>query len=326
VEVRVKNGNILKALTTTQAAAPTIMPDIVALSREDLEAVAGAGLLHPLDGLSTLPDDPDWYPYARQIAHVKNTAFGLPFAGDALALVGYTTSLPTSWNELPEGTLFVFPAADPQALFTLSLYLSVGGTLVDDQGLPFMDEAILAEVLSLYVPPEEDEVGFVSPLVTEYQTNEQSWNAFLEQRGNLSSGWVSTYLQTEPANVELAALPGLDAGQYTLGTGWSWALSGLNLDNQPLAMELAEFLTDSTFLAEWNQATGYLPTRPTALMSREDAVLQLGLSQTAESANLIPSQELLTVVGPLVSQAVQSVVNGEKLPAEAVQTLSEELR
>ena len=88
IEVRVKAGNILKALTTTQAAAPTIMPDIVVLSREEMEAVSGAGLLHPLDGLSTLPDDPDWYPYARQLAHIKNTAFGLPFAGDALALVG----------------------------------------------------------------------------------------------------------------------------------------------------------------------------------------------------------------------------------------------
>ena len=165
VEVRVKAENgtngLINALTTTRSAAPSVMPDLVALSRANLESATAKGLLHPLDGLTTLPDDPDWYPYAHQIAHIQNTTYGLPFAGNALALVGYRAPLPSAWNDLPGETLFIFPAADSRALFTLSLYLSAGGTLQDTQGRLKLDEAILAKVLTLYSP--ETEYPFISP-------------------------------------------------------------------------------------------------------------------------------------------------------------------
>ena len=324
IEVRVKAESMLNSLATTRAAAPTIMPDLVALSRTDLEAITAQGLLHPLDGLTTLLDDPDWYLYARQIAHIQNTAFGLPFAGDALTLVGYANPLPTSWVELPEEILFVFPAADPQALFSLLLYLSAGGTLENDQGIPTVDEAILAKVFSLYLPSEEG--TFLSSMVTEYQSDEQAWNAFLEQRGNLTVSWASNYLRDRTPWMTLASIPGLETGQYTLATGWSWALAGSNPDNQALAVELAEFLSDSGFLAEWSQAAGYLPTRPTALSSWNDAQPKLELAQTTESAHLVPSQELLTIVGPLFAEATLLVIKGEQLPAEAAQFVAEQLK
>ncbi len=324
IEVRVKAEDVVNALSKTQAAAPSIMPDLVALSRTDLESATAIGLLHPLDGLTTLLDDPDWYPYARQMAHIQNTTFGLPFAGDALALIGYANPLPGSWNELPEETLFIFPAADPQALFSLSLYLSAGGELVNEQDLPTVDEAVLAEVLSLYTPSEEE--TFLSSMVTEYQSDEQAWNAFLEQRGNLTVSRVSNYLRDRTPALTLASIPGLEAGQYTLATGWSWALAGSNPENQALAVELAEFLSDSVFLAEWGQAAGYLPTRPTALASWSDAGFKLGLAQTAESAHLVPDQGLLTVVAPLFTEATLSVINGEQLPVEAAQSVAEGIK
>jgi ABC-type glycerol-3-phosphate transport system substrate-binding protein len=300
------------------------MPDLVALSRVNLESATAKGLLHPLDGLTTLPDDPDWYPYARQMAHIQNSTFGLPFAGDTLALVGYRAPLPSAWDELPDETLFLFPAADPRALFTLSLYLSAGGTLQNNQGQLDLDEAILAEVLSLYNPDVEN--PFISPQVVNYETDEQAWNAFREQRGNLVVSWTSRYLQEQTLSLALTPLPGLEAGQYSLATGWSWALAGSNPENQPLAVELAEFLSDSQFLAEWTQAAGYLPTRPTALSSWEDANLLLTLTQAADSASLIPGEDLLVTIGPLLTEATLAVINGELLPDEAAQAVSEQLK
>ena len=330
IEVRVKSESMLKAPTTTQAAAPVIMPDVVALSRADLEAVSAVGLLHPLDGLSTLLDDPDWYPYAFQMAHIQNTIFGLPFAGDALTLISTNSSLPPAWRELPEETLFVFPAADPKGLFSLSLYLSAGGVLIDDQGLPTVDETTLTKVLSLYLPTEGGDDGevtqFFSPASGEYQSYEQAWNAFLEGSGNLTVNWASRYLEEQTSALYLAPLPGLETGQYTLATGWSWALAGSNPENQSLAVELAEFLSDSLFLAEWSQAAGYLPTRPTALSSWDDAQFKLRLSQTAEFSHLIPSDDVLMVFGPLFTEATLSVLNGEQLPAEAAQSVTEQLK
>ena len=328
IDVRVKaesgTSGILNALTNTRSAAPSVMPDLVALSRTDLESATAKGLLHPLDGLTTLLDDPDWYPYARQMAHIQNTTFGLPFAGDALALVGYRSPLPLAWNELPDETLFIFPAADPRALFTLSLYLSAGGTLQDDQGRLELDEAILSKVLSLYSPDTEN--PFISPQVINYETDEQVWNAFREQRGNLVVTWTSRFLTEQTLPLALAPLPGIETGQFTLATGWSWALAVSNPENQPLTVELAEFLSDSQFLAEWTQAAGYLPTRPTALSSWADANVQIILTQTAESAILIPGEDLLVTVGPLFAEATLSVLNGEQLPVEAAQFVVEQLK
>ena len=328
IEVRVKaesgTSGLLNALTATRSAAPSIMPDLVALSRADLESATAKGLLHPLDGLTTLPDDPDWYPYAREMAHIQNTTYGLPFAGDTLALVGYRYPMPSAWSDLKKDTLFIFPAADPHALFTLSLYLSAGGTLQDNQGHLALDETIMDEVLSLY--PSFTENGLMPPNIVDYQDDEQAWNAFREQRGNLVVSWTSRFLKEQTLPLALAPLPGLDTGQYTLATGWSWVLAGSNTNNQPLAVELAEFLSDSQFLAEWTQAAGYLPTRPTALSSWSDARTQTILSQTAESANLVPGEDLLVTVGPLFAEATLAVINGEQLPTEAAQSIVEQLK
>ena len=325
VRVKVESGTsgLLNALSTTRSAAPSVMPDLVALSRADLESATSKGLLHPMDGLTTLPENADWFPYARQMAHIQNSTFGLPFAGDALALVGFRYPLPTAWSELTGETIFIFPAADPRALLTLSLYLSAGGTLQDSQGRMALDEAVLADVLSFYLPGTEN--GFISPQVINYESYDQAWNAFREQRGNLVVSWTSAFLNEETIPLALAPLPGLETGQYTLATGWSWALSGSNLENQTMAVELAEFLSDSQFLAEWTQAAGYLPTRPTALSSWEDARIQLVLTQTAKSSNLIPGEDLLVTLGPLFTEAALSVLNEEQLPTEAARSVIEQI-
>jgi len=325
IDVRVKaEDSLITALTTTRSAASSSMPDLVTLSRANLEAATAKGLLHPLNGLTTLLDDPDWYAYALQMAHIQNSAFGLPFAGDALALVGYRSPLPSDWENLSDETLFIFPAADPRSLFTLSLYLSAGGTLQDNQGSLVLDEEILTEVLTLYLP--DTETPFISPQVVNYETDEQAWNAFREQRGNLVVSWLSRFLDEETLPLALGILPGLETGQYTLATGWSWALAGSNSENQPLAVELAEFLSDSEFLAEWTQAAGYLPTRPTALSSWSEAEEQTVITQTAESANLIPTEDILVTVGPLFSEATLAVLNGEQLPADAAKSVAEQLK
>jgi len=327
IEVRVKaedgaNG-MLNSLTTTRPAASSVLPDLVALSRAQLEAATAKGLLHPLDGLTTLPNGSDWYSYARQMALIQNTTYGLPFAGDSLALIGYRSPLPSTWTEIPDETIFIFPAASTRALFTLSLYLSAGGTLQDSQGRLALDETVLADVLSMYVPDEEN--GFISAQVVNYENDEQAWSAFREQRGNLVASWTSRYLEEQTLSLALAPLPGLESGYYALATGWSWSLAGSNLDNQPLAVELAEFLSDSEFLAEWTQAVGYLPTRPTALSSWENAEVQMILTQTAEAATLVPGEDVLVTVGPLFAEATLSVISGEQLPEEAAQSAVEQL-
>src|SRR5689334_4089135 len=52
IEVRLKkadtDGEILNDLSVTSAAAPSVLPDLILLSRSDLESAAQKGLLHPI--------------------------------------------------------------------------------------------------------------------------------------------------------------------------------------------------------------------------------------------------------------------------------------
>jgi len=168
IEVRIKKaeaeGDILNALSLTSAAAPSVLPDLVLLSRSDFELAALLGLLHPIDGLSTSLDDPNWYSYAQQLGQIQNTGYGLPFLGDALVLVYYPElDQIVTWEDVlaSDGQL-VFPAGNSQALIGLSLYASAGGEVLDAQGLPTLDLEALTRVLTLVEEGVSKEVFPVS--------------------------------------------------------------------------------------------------------------------------------------------------------------------
>ncbi|MDO9347845.1 MAG: hypothetical protein Q7T47_01055, partial [Anaerolineales bacterium] len=96
LEVRVKAesgpAGLLESLAAARQAAPSALPDLIALPYRDMESAATRGLIYPLNNLtSVLTGRPsagaDWYDYADQMAQSQEATFGLPFAGDALVLV-----------------------------------------------------------------------------------------------------------------------------------------------------------------------------------------------------------------------------------------------
>jgi ABC-type glycerol-3-phosphate transport system substrate-binding protein len=305
LEVRLKAtegpGGLLDALTNARAAAPLALPDLVALPRPTLEAAALKGLVHSYDEFLPAAEDQDWYSYATQLGRLQESTFGLPFAGDALVLVYRTTSVdapPASLAEALQKTgPLAFPAADPQALFTLSLYQAAGGPLWDEQERPTLEPATLAQVLTFY------QQGAISELLpfwlTQYATDEQAWQAFESQQAEMAVTWASRYLQNMPADTAAAPLPTPDGEPFTLATGWDWALASTNPERLALSVDLATFLTESPFLAEWNAAAGYLPPRPSALASWRSPSLQPLAAGLSESARLVPSAEVLTSLAPI---------------------------
>jgi hypothetical protein len=62
IELRLKKmdseSDIVNVLSLTGTAASEALPDLILLSRPDLEAAALRGLLHPIDGLSISLEDP----------------------------------------------------------------------------------------------------------------------------------------------------------------------------------------------------------------------------------------------------------------------------
>lgn len=313
IEIRIKSeADILNTLSITSNAAPEAMPDLIALSYSDMQVTASAGFLHPLEGLTPILQDPDWYSFARDLGHLKNTEYGIPFASDALVTIyrpAVFEEVPSTWDAiLASGTYLAFPASDPKALLSLSLYLSEGGQLTDDQGAVALNEESLVRLLSFHKTAIES--GTVPRLIRDYQTDAQSVQFFRDGRADLAVIWVSSDIQTRSG--DYLPLLGLDNPPYSLGDGWVWALAGSYVENQPLAIELASYLVDSDFMSKWTMAAGYLPTRPQALNGWDGEELKAPINEVLQSAHPMPPRDVVSVVGPLLQGALIRIFNGEQ--------------
>lgn len=331
VNVRIKAtsgaGGLLESLTAASGAAPGAVPSVIALPRADLEVAAIKGLLTPLDGISTDIDQPDWYDYARQLAMVQGATFGLPFAGDAM-VVAYRPSRvvapPTDWKTVYSlAQPLAFPAGDTQALFVLSLYQSIGGTVEDAQRRPTLQPEVLSQVFQVLADGEAR--GIFPAWLEQYETSAQVWQAYRDLRVNALVTWTSNYLSTLPPDTSAVPVPSLDDSPLTLATGWVWAVSDPVPERRELSIHLAEFLAEGPFMARWTEAAGYLPARPSALAAWTNQSLKTLLSPVAVTAQARPSVELLSSLGPVLREATLKILKKQSDPTQAAQSAAERL-
>jgi len=321
IEVRVKseggNNGLLNSLSLTSLAAPSAAPDLIALSYSDMGSAAQMGLIHPIDGLTTIMQDPDWYVFARDLAHVQNSEFGLPFAADALVIVyrpAVFKEAPSIWGSIFEsGNQMVFPASDPKSYFPLSLYLSENNQIADAQGALTLDEKTLTRVLTFY--KQAIDAGAVPPAVKDFQTDQQSMPMFYDGEAGVAVIWVSSDLGIQSG--QYLPLFGMDDMPYTLTDGWVWSLASSDSEKQSLVIELATYLVDSSYMSSWTDASGYLPTRPQALDGWADEELRGSINEVLQYAHPVPSDNVLTRAGPLMQQALVRIFNGEQPEAVA---------
>jgi ABC-type glycerol-3-phosphate transport system substrate-binding protein len=331
IDVRVKAasgaGGLLDSLTATNAAAPDALPDIIALTRPDLETAALKSLIFAMDGLTDIPDDTDWFSFTREMALLQGSTFGLPFAADTLVLVYRSDRIPEfpgNWNGLIEsGIPLTFPAESDQAVFQLALYLAAGGNIQDNQRRPVLEVTPLADVFRVIADGVES--GTFSSNLSQYQTSAQVWTAFRDGQTDLAVTWLSNYLKDRPEDATIAPLLPVNDGAVALGTGMSWAVAAADENRQPLAVELAEFLVQPEFVSEWTRAAGYLPSRPSALQGWQDQTMVAKFSQIALMTRLSPSNDLVSSLGPILREGTRQILQGLVDPAQAAQVAVENL-
>lgn len=331
VQVRVKAasgaGGLLEALSATRAAAPGSLPSLVILPRLELESAALKGLIYPLDNLTTTMDDPDWYNYARELSLIYGSAFGIPFAGDALVLAYRSNQIPEpprTWSGLMDQHMTIlFPATDPASLLTLDLYLSAGGSVMDADSRPMLDAEILSNVLSLYYNGYR--TGVFPALLLNYSSDDQSWQAFKEGKAQWVVTWSSQYLSDPPADTAAIPLPSFGEDDFTLARGWVWAVTDMDETRRQTAVRLIEYLTDSDYLTSWTYAAGYLPVRPSTLAAWPNPGMRTLLSQITLSAKLTPSSLLLSSISPALSQATLAILTLQSDPVQAAENAADSL-
>ncbi len=147
VVVRIKalegESGINGALESASTIAPASLPSIVALPYSIMESAAVDGLLAPISSDTLIINDPDWLPYAREVARVNDTAYGTPFGGDALVLAYRPLVVPDppkTWQGVINQEQFVsFPADESSAAVVTQMYLSAGGSLQNSDGSPVLE-------------------------------------------------------------------------------------------------------------------------------------------------------------------------------------------
>lgn len=320
VAVRVKAvsgpGGLLESLTAA-AAAPLALPDLIALPPAGLDNAAGRGLILPLGDWLANPTDADWYPFAVDFAAVGEEPYGLPFAADALTLA-YRPSLmeipPASWAATLEmnGPL-AFAAANPQAHYTLALYLARGGAILDESGRAILELEQLEAVLAYY--EQASQTGLMPAWLTQTETPEQTLAALREGRAPMGVLWMTALLQAGDDTLAAANLPTHNGQPFTLATGWAWAVSGDEPARHAISVELAEFLSAPEFLGPWSRAAGVLPPRPSALQA--DLPNLAVAAQSLPLARLMPGPSVLDKIGPTLAEASVSVLKRELAAADA---------
>jgi ABC-type glycerol-3-phosphate transport system substrate-binding protein len=325
IEVRIKalegEGGMINALTTASSAAPLAMPDLVLLSRPALETAALKGLLYSFDDFTKLMDDPDWFEYSRQLAHIQENTYGIPFAGDALVMLYRPGSMNWPLNDwekvLSAQSALLFPAGDTQAFFTLAEYEASGGAIQDNAGRPMLDQKILTNVLTFF--QQAQAAGKMHYWLSQFENDQQAWQAYLDNRGSIVISWSSRYLKELPIDTAATLLPTPEGKNFTLATGWVWALTSINLERRSLSAELAEFLVTSDFCATWSEASGYLPPRPSSLQKWRNNTSMTLVNEIETSAHLIPPSDVLVIVGQVLEEATIKVLKQESDAVNAAQ-------
>ncbi|MEX2143042.1 MAG: extracellular solute-binding protein, partial [Anaerolineales bacterium] len=293
------SGGLLVSLLTASVAAPLALPDLILLPHTQLSAAADGQALFPLTGLTETLNSDDWYDFAQGMAQVNGSPFGLPFAGDALILAYRPTALvqvPSDWAALLEsGQELGFAAADPDALFTLTQLISLDiNAEQDDEELAFSQETLM-EVFEFFALAHEQ--GVLPFWLNQYQTSEQSWQAFSEGRVPMVAAWTSRIFDSRNVDVSAVPLPAKEGQPFALVNGWVWAITTSDSARAALVAELAEFLTTPEFIAQWTAAAGLLPPRHSSLAAWTPGERQTLASQIVELAAALPNESTLNLWG-----------------------------
>jgi ABC-type glycerol-3-phosphate transport system substrate-binding protein len=330
--VRIKDesgpAGLMETLSAAADAAPASLPDLIALDAVSVRSAALKGLIAPLSGVVPELTSPEWYDAARASALVDGSFYAIPFAADA-DVIGFRVEAydgpPLTWEGIVSSpSIFIFPAADPDASVTLSQYLSLGGSLVDSSGRPTLDPNILAEVLGFYQSARQ--AGVLPISARQLSTADDTWQALLEGSAQAGLARLSAILAANDSSLDAAPLlPDTESEPICFVDFWSWAIVTRDPARQARAAQLLSWLSAPEFLGPWTFALGALPPAAGALELWPPGSGASLASRLVMASTPRPSEEIIATVGAPLRNAAESVLTGTMSPEAAALAASQDL-
>lgn len=322
IQLRVKalegEGGMLNSLIAASAAAPDALPTLALMPQSTLESCVLKGVCYPYDALFNISDT-DWLDFALASGQMQGSTFGLPFAADVFTLAYRPEQIsqpPTDWATLVETpSPLLFYANDPQAAYMLTLYLANGGSLRDDAHKPTLEKAPLVATLTAIAKAHQ--VGRFPAYLLQYKSEAEVWQTYAEGgSAAMTLVWASQFLREPPEDTTLSLPPTPNGTTYTLGQSWLWALTSPDPQRQSLGAELAAYLTMPDFMAQWNTAAGYFPTRATALETWQTSSLRETFQPVLLAIHPFPPDDVYAPLQTLLHDALEQVLLEKGSPEE----------
>jgi multiple sugar transport system substrate-binding protein len=329
IDIRIKaesgSSSLINSLLAASSVAPNALPSVVLLSRAELEIAAEQGILQPIGSLTSVMDEGDWFPYAYKLGAYLGEIIGIPFVGDAVVLATHVDLSSVGYIPIADADRFLpsiaFSAGDPDGIIPFLLYQSSGGVLADSQGQPAVDIDHLTNVLTAI--DINRKAGIFSSRMTEYQSDEQLWAAFIEDREAGAYVWASQAVSSE-GDYYLSPPPGLGDRLFSYATGWAWCLIRKDASDLELGTAFIEKMTKPGFLAQQSTESAFLPVRPSSMEEWEGSEKTV-LAKLLESSELVPGETEISPIKSDMIKAVQEVLLGYSTPEESIQKIVERI-
>jgi hypothetical protein len=229
---------------------------------------------------------------------------------------------PKTWQEISnQDNVVVTNLNNPKAVIPLAVYLALGGKLLNDEGKAILEPDPLTRTYQFFFNASNSN-AFPGWLV-DLQSDEEAWSAFSQDQGVLALVWVSQVLQKPLDNTSITTLPGSPSDSIGFVDGWLLCVTNPTADHSRFDLQLADYLLEPDFLAQWTEASGYLPAQRSVLAKWADQTFVELLSTIADHSIVSPSNEIQQQLSPILDQYVISLVRRQISPMQAVtETLS----
>lgn len=322
IKVETGDSSLFNYLRYAQSMAPTLLPDVVLLDTEQLWQAAELGLIQAVDWQS-LPDAPDFFPFARAASLYQENILGMPYSADIIHLVYHADQIeqaPLTWAELTtSGTPYLFAAGKrehPNESLLLQ-YVGAGGQLLEN-GTVNDPDALTA--LFTFVAQAKRQ-GILASSIVEIRSLDIAWSTFdaaYPGFADTSARLVLARRQTQDP-LGFAPIPTASGTPLTIARTWVFAVITPDVQQQQLALDLIGQLLDPAVHSAWSRSTQQLPTQTTAYLATVEASPYTDfLQRQLDVAIAIPNGRPFADFAKRLQQAQESVLLDQLTVEDAV--------
>ena len=315
------DSSVINTLTAANHVAKDTMPSLVLLSRSNMETAVQRGLVQPIT-TSIFSDSNSWYGYAKQAAVIDNTIYGIPVLGDSLVLVyrpAKTGAELTDWKDiLTRGLPIGFAPSSSTSLFGTFIYLNQGSKLTNEQGQTYLDQQKMTDTLNFFLSGGQN--GAFPPSLAQLVDESQVWQRFNDSTMSIIVSHFSSFRHYQSPDISVHALPlNEEFTDYPLVSSWNLVMTEDNPALQEETIKFAEYLADISVNDRFSQEAGYLPARKSGLEAWQDDPQMELISAISENGTLIPNNQIINKIVPVINTAVTQIIKNQMSPELAAQ-------